>query len=108
MGYNWWEASIIERCVMADEVGGGPLLAGQRAGLVLVLRDCRSYSGTGQLYVAVALDRKMPIDGTLCVSDLIIDAKQRLSGPTVGVVVVDDPVGGFYGLSPNSLMITAG
>lgn len=46
--------------------------------------------------------------GTLCVSDLIIDAKQRLSGPTVGVVVVDDPVGGFYGLSPNSLMITAG
>ena len=76
---------------LADQVGGVALPAGQCAGLGLQ-RPVHRLGGTGELDVAVALDRGVPVDGTLGLADLFVDTAQRAPGPVMAVLVVDHPI----------------
>ena len=52
----------------------------------------------GQLDVAVAFDRGVPVDGAFGLGDLFVDPAQGAPGPIVAELVVDDPVRDAAGL----------
>ena len=79
------------------QVGGVALPPGQRSGLGLQ-GPVHPLRGTGQLDVAVAFDRGIPVDGALGFGDLLIDPAQRAPGPVVAELVVDDPIRDAAGL----------
>ena len=70
---------------------------GQRPGLGLQ-GAVDAFGGTGELDVAVAFDRGVPVDGALGLSDLFVDTAQGASGSVVAVLVVDDAIGDSAGL----------
>ena len=81
----------------AGEVGGVALPARQCSGLGFQGAVDR-LGGTGQLDVAVAFDRGVPVDGPFGLADLLVDAAQRAPGPVVAELVVDDPIRDAAGL----------